>query len=460
MAKIVRDKKFYKNLFLLALPIALQNIITYMVTLADNIMVGSLGETALSGVYMANQVMSFIQMLVIGLGTSCSVLATQYWGKRDTKSIQQIVAIALRFALGIGLVAFTVVFCIPEKVLSIYTNEQDVIAEGVKYIRIICFTYIFFCITNVLIAAMRCVETVKIGMIVSASTLVINVGLNWILIFGKLGAPALGIRGAAIATLSARVVETIIMVVYVTRIDKKLKFKWAELLRNNKVLLKDYIKYGLPIIAGDIIWGLNMSAQGAIIGRLGETAIASVSMSNTIWQIASVAVYGCANATAIIIGKTVGSGDYEKVKDYSKTLQFIFLGLGLISGGLLFLLKDLVLQIYGDMSPETIKMATQMLTVLSVTLVGTAYQMSCLTGIVRAGGATHFVFVNDTIHVWCIVIPSALIAAFVFHAEPWVVFACLKCDQILKCAVAVVKVNRYKWIKQLTHTKPEEVQET
>ena len=455
MARIVRERSFYKNLLMLTLPIALQNIITYLVTLADNIMVGSLGETTLSGVYMANQVMSFIQMLVIGLSTSCTVLATQYWGKRDTKSVCSIAAITLRFAIVIALAAWAVVFFFPGRVVSLFTNEPAVIKEGVVYIRIICFTYIFFVLTNVLIAVMRSVENVRIGMIVSLSTLVVNVSLNWLLIFGHWGFPRLGIRGAAIATLTARIIETLIMIVYVRKIDKKLRFRFRELLSTNRLLRKDYIKYGLPVIAGDVIWGLNTATQGAIIGRLGETAMASVSIAGTIFQIAAVAVYGLAGASAIVIGKTVGSGDYERVKDYSKTLQFVFLGLGLISGGVLYATRGLWLSIYGDMTPETIKMANQLLTVLAVTLVGTAYQMSSLTGIVRAGGATHFVFVNDTIFVWGVVIPSALIAAFVFHAEPWVVYACLKCDQILKCFVAVVKVNRYKWIKQLTREQSE-----
>ena len=450
MAKIVKDKKFYTNLLALTVPIVLQNIITYLVTLADNIMVGSLGETALSGVFMANQVMSFIQMLVIGLSTSCSVLATQYWGKRDTKSVSSIGAIALRFAIGIGLVTWAVVFFFPTQVVSLFTNEAEVIQVGAGYIRIICFTYLFFCVTNVLIAVMRSVENVRIGMIVSLSTLIVNVSLNWLLIFGHWGFPRLGVQGAAIATLTARIVEFLVIVTYVRKVDKKLRFRFSALLRFDKLLRKDYFRYGLPVIAGDIIWGLNTSVQGAIIGRLGETAIASVSIVNTIFQIAAVAVYGVAGAAAIVIGKTVGSGDYEKVKDYSKTLQIVFLIVGVISGATLFLMRPVWLSIYGDMTPETIKMATQLLTVLSITMVGTAYQMSTLTGIVRAGGATHFVFVNDTIFVWGVVIPSALLAAFVFHAQPWVVYACLKCDQILKCIVAVIKVNRYKWIKQLT----------
>ncbi len=454
MAKIVREKSFYKNLLFLMLPIALQNIITYLVTLADNIMVGSLGETALSGVFMANQVMSFIQMLVIGLSTSCSILATQYWGKKDTASVRSIAALTLRFAIGIGVVTWAVVFFFPKQIVSIFTNEADVIRVGAGYIRIICFTYIFFCVTNVLIAVMRSVETVRIGMIVSISTLIVNVSLNWLLIFGHWGFPRLGVQGAAIATLTARIVETIIVTVYVRLIDKKLKFRFHELLRFNKLLRKDYFRYGLPVMAGDMLWGLNNSTQGAIVGRLGETAIASVSVAGTIFQIAAVAVYGLANASAIVIGKTVGSGDYDRVKDYSKTLQFIFLGLGLVSGAALYATRGLWLRIYGDLTEDTIYMTMQLLTVLSITLVGTAYQMSTLTGIVRAGGATHFVLVNDAIFVWLVVIPSALIAAFVFHAEPWVVYACLKCDQILKCIVAVIKVNRYKWIKQLTREAP------
>ena len=331
-----------------------------------------------------------------------------------------------------------------------FTNEAEVIRVGAGYIRIICFTYLFFCVTNVLIAVMRSVENVRIGMIVSLFTLIVNVSLNWLLIFGHWGFPRLGVQGAAIATLTARIVEFLVIVTYVRKVDKKLRFRFSALLRFDKLLRKDYFRYGLPVIAGDIIWGLNTSVQGAIIGRLGETAIASVSIVNTIFQIAAVAVYGVAGAAAIVIGKTVGSGDYEKVKDYSKTLQIVFLIVGVISGATLFLMRPVWLSIYGDMTPETIKMATQLLTVLSITMVGTAYQMSTLTGIVRAGGATHFVFVNDMIFVWGVVIPSALLAAFVFHAQPWVVYACLKCDQILKCIVAVIKVNRYKWIKQLT----------
>ena len=157
-----------------------------------------------------------------------------------------------------------------------------------------------------------------------------------------------------------------------------------------------------------------------------------------------------ASATAIIIGKTVGSGDYEKVKSYAKTLQIVFLGMGLITSGLMYLSHYLVPVLYPDVAKETSELVFQLILVLTVMVFGTSYQMSALTGIVRAGGCTHFVFVNDTIFVFLVLIPSALLAAFVFHAPVWVVFACLKCDQILKCFVAIVKVNRFRWIKNIT----------
>lgn len=444
-----QEKGLYKRVLLLALPMALQNIITYSVGLADNLMVGSLGEFALSGVYVANQLQSILQMLVIGMGAALTILAAQYWGKRDTDSIKGIISIALKFCVAAGLLFLLATLFFPEQLLRMFTGDQEVVKSGLEYMTVIRFTYVFFCITQILIASMRSVQRVKIGMNVSIVTFFVNVSLNWILIFGNLGAPALGIKGAAIATLVARIIETLIMIFYVRIIDDRLRLRLKDLLKTNMALLKDFFKYGFPVILGDVFWGINIAVQGAIIGRLGAIALASVSISNVVFSIMGVAVYGTAGASAVIIGQTVGSGEYEKVKLYAKKLQILFLVIGVFSGIALFIVKDYILQFY-NLSEETMVTATQFLTVLSITMVGTSYQMSSLTGIVRPGGAIHFVLINDLIFVWLVVIPSALIAAFVFHAPPVVVFACLKCDQILKCGVAVVKVNRFKWIKNLT----------
>ena len=447
--EMLPKRNLYKWVLLLALPIALQNIITFSVGLTDNIMVSSLGDLALSGVYIANQIQNILQMLVIGIGAAITVIAVQYWGKKDTESVKMIVGIALKLSIGAGFLFFIATLLFPTQILSLFTNEQTVINEGLKYMVIIRFTYIFFCITQVLIASMRSVERVKIGLYISIVTFIVNISLNWILIFGHFGAPALGIRGSATATLFARILETFIMIYYVRFVDDKLLFKFKDLLRSNYTLVKDFFKYGFPVILGDMFWGINLAVQAAIVGRLGTTALASVSISTVIFSIMGAGVYGTAAASGVIIGKTVGAGDYNLLKQYTKKLQVLFLVLGVISGLALFIAKSYILKLY-NVSGDTIILATQFLTVLSITMVGTSYQMSSLGGIIKAGGSIYFVLINDLIFVWLIVIPSALLAAFVFHASPLIVFICLKSDQILKCGVAVVKVNRYKWMKNLT----------
>jgi Na+-driven multidrug efflux pump len=237
-----QTKGLYKWVLRLAAPIALQNIISYSVSLADNLMVGSLGELALSGVYVAVQLQGILQMLVIGMAAAMSILSTQYWGKKDTDSMKIIIGIALKFSTAAGLLFMLSTLFFPEWILRLFTNDQAVIVEGMKYMKYIRFTYIFFCITQCLIASMRCVERVKIGMYISLVTFCVNVFLNWVLIFGKLGFPALGVEGAAIATLIARMIELPIMIFYVRFVDDRLKMRFKDLLKNNGMLLKDFFK--------------------------------------------------------------------------------------------------------------------------------------------------------------------------------------------------------------------------
>ena len=446
---MVREKAFYKNLALLSLPIAAQNILTFLVGLADNIMVSRLGETAVSGVYVANQLMTLLQMLVTGLSAALLVLAAQYWGKQDVTAVRSIVGIAFRFALGAGILLFAAVSLFPQRVIGLFTDDPAALDAGVQYVRILAFSFIPFCLTNLLLAAMRSVETVRIGTAVALLALVTNVSLNWLLIFGKLGMPRLGLRGAAWATLLSRLCELAVTVVFTAR-EKKLRLRFSDLFTPRSPYTRDFLRYGLPVIAGDLLWGLNMATQGGIVGRLGTVSISAVSIANTVFSVVTVALYGTRDASSIVIGKTVGAGDVPRVKLYARTLQVVYIGLGLCTGARVFASRFVVPFVYSGMGTETIALARQLLSVLSVTVVGTAYQMSVLTGVVRAGGATRFVLCNDMIFVWLVVIPSAMLAAFVFHAPTWIVFACLKCDQILKCAVAAVKVNRFRWIRSLT----------
>lgn len=441
---------FYKSFFKLTAMLAMQNIITFGVNLADNIMLGAYSESALSGSAIVNQIQFLLQMIVMGVGEGIIVLSSQYWGKKDTAQIKKISNIGMRIAVGAGFLLFLIVFIFPHGVLSLLTNEESVIAEGVKYLSIICFSYPLFAVTNILLATLRSVETVRIGFFVSTSTLCINVCLNSLLIYGNLGMPELGIAGAAIATLVSRTVETVIVFIYCRKFDRKIGLRASDFIkRMDKVFFGDYMRVGLPVILSNGIWGIAMAVQTAILGRLGESAIAANSIATTVFQIMTVISYGSSSATAVLVGKTIGNGGLDSVKPYIKPLQLIYIAIGLVTGTALFFSRGIIIDFY-SVSEQTHALAMQFMAVLSVTAIGTSYQVAVLTGIIRGSGETTFVLYNDSIFMWLIVIPSAAVCAFLLKLPPVFVFICLKSDQILKCFVALVKVNMCRWGRELT----------
>lgn len=454
MKKLVtRDRSFYKSLIALAIPISLQNLITFGVNFADNLMIGTLGDAAISGVYMGNQLQTVIQMFIGGVEGAILILAAQYWGKKDTANIKKIIAVGVKFAVAFGLIFTFAAALFPSQIISIFTNDKSVVADGAEYLKIIAFTYIFFSISQVFIASMRSVETAKIGLYISIMALFVNVGLNYLFIFGVEGIiPAMGIKGAAIATLISRILEMTAVLIYVRFIDKKLMLKFHELLKTDRLMLKDFIKYGLPVIGGQVVWSINMMGNSMIMGRYSAGVIAATSIVGMMHNLVYVWMNGLSGAVGIITGKTVGAGKYETMKEYAKTVQIMFLGVGLVSGLAIQLLKNPFISLY-DVSPDAVVYSQQFMNVISITIIGTCYQAACLFGLVKSGGDISFVFKNDTIFVFLVVLPSAIIAKLL-GAPAWVVFACLKCDQILKCFVAVVKINRYDWMKNLTREDP------
>ena len=448
MAVFTKDRSFYRSLVTLAVPISLQNLVTFAVSFADNVMIGSLGDDAISGVYIGGQLQSVLQMFVGGIEGAILILAAQYWGKKDTQSIRKVVSIGIKFALAVGLLSSLVAVLFPQWVIRAFTTEPGVIQEGAAYVQIVGFTYLFFSVSQVMIAAMRSVGTARIGLYISCMALVINVCLNYVFIFGHFGFPAMGVRGAALATLVSRILEMCVGVGYVFFVDKKLRFGLKDLLHTDRQLLRDFIRYGLPVIGGQVVWAINSLANTKILGYYSAGVIAAASITGMLHNLVYVWMNGMSSAVGIITGKTVGAGQYEKMKEYSKTVQMIFLFVGLISGAAVFLARDGFISLY-NASPEAQAYSRQFINVISVTIIGTCYQAACLFGLVKSGGDISFVFKNDTIFVFLVVIPSSLLAMWL-GAPPWVVFACLKCDQILKCFVAIVKINRYNWMKNLT----------
>ncbi|MCQ2456895.1 MAG: MATE family efflux transporter [Clostridia bacterium] len=441
--------------------IAMQNVLIYAVNLADNVMLGKYSELAMSGTALVNQIQFLLQMLIQGTGEGIIVIAARHWGEEDVPSIKRVTSVGMRWALVFSFVMFAGAFFFPDQVLGILTNKEPLIKEAAKYLRIIAFTYPVFAVTNVLLASLRSVETTRIGFWVSLTALFTNISLNYVFIFGKLGIPEMGIRGAAIATLISRVIELVIVVVYTFFADKKIKLKVSDFLKKTGDMPKRFIKTSLPVILSSGSWGIAMGLQTAILGRMEDSVVPANSIAATVFSIVTVFIYGSATAASVALGKMIGRDKKDiseglttheqslaNVKSKAKALQLIFLGLGLVSSLALFLMKGPIIGFY-DIADETKVMADSFMTVLCVTMIGTAYQMPSLSGIIRAGGDTSFVFYNDLIFMWGIVLPASFLSAFVFKLAPVIVFICLKSDQVLKCFVALFKVNRFRWIKDI-----------
>jgi Na+-driven multidrug efflux pump len=282
-------------------------------------------------------------------------------------------------------------------------------------------------------------------------TLCVNISLNYALIFGNFGFPAMGVNGAAIATLTARIAECIVVAVYVFRFDRRIRLAVKDLFRLEKVFVKDLLRYGSPVVAGEIVWAANTFAYTMIVGRFPADTVASFNITGMMNTLAYIWMSGLAAAVGIMTGKKVGAGEtVETIKPYAYRIQRLFVCAGIATGFFVFFTKDILISFY-NISPEAVAGSRRLMTVLSFTVAGTMYQMTSLFGLVKSGGNISFVFKNDTIFVFLVVIPSAVIALNL-NAPVWLVFLCLKSDQILKCCVAVVAVNRFKWIKNLTKT--------
>ena len=437
---MIREKSFYRAFFAMAAILVLQNIITISVNLADNLMLGAFRESALSGAAAVNQVQFVFQQIVFAFGEATVIMATQYFGKRQMKPIPKLSALGMRFAVGTAVFLFFLTSLFPHAVLSVFTTDETIIAEGMNYLRIIRFTYPVFAVTQILLATLRSTGMVSISLIISLVALVTNCGINYTLIYGHFGAPRLGITGAAIGTLTARIVELIVLILYIRKKEKNLSLSWRKYLHLDTGLMKGYVKVMLPVLFTNSMWGFNIAAQNAILGHMTARAIAANSVASTMFLLVKSSAIGAASASAFFVGRTIGEGNMADLKKLARTLQVIFVGIGIFAGMILFLIRIPILSFY-NLEPATKEMANHFLLILAVVVAFMSYQMPVNAGIVKGGGDTMYCMVLDLISIWGIVIPCSFFVAFVLKASPIAVVWMLNADQIFKCVPAFLKVN-------------------
>lgn len=455
----IPDKAFYKLVLALALPIAMQSLITIGVNMLDTIMVGRLGEAELSAVSLANQFISIYHILCMGIGMGASVLVSRYWGMREVDkenampALKKTICIMVRITVSLALAFALVTILIPKYIMGMYTKESEIIMKGIVYFRYSIITFFFLGLVQVCTIVLRCVGAVRIPLFVSMGALVVNLIANYGLIFGKLGLPEMGIAGAALGTLIARIFEASLICGYLFFVDKKIGFRLKDLAMKTRDLLGEYVKICIPVLISDGILALGNNMVAMVIGRLGKSFVAANAITAVTQQMSSVMIQGVCQAGAIVTGRNLGEGNKKKAVKYAYGFLGFGLGLGIISALFITVISGPVIRSY-QVSETTSVMAEQLMLAISLIIVFQSTNSIMTKGVLRGGGDTKMLMLTDNIFLWIISLPLGLLAGFVMKWNPFWIYICLKSDQIVKAVWCVARLRGGKWIKKIRTGNP------
>lgn len=446
-------KEFLKIVFGLAFPIALQNLINTGVTTADVVMLGMVGEDALSSGSLAGQVQFVMSLMIFGMSSGASVLAAQYWGKKEIDTIERIFGMTLCFSTVAGLCFFAAGELLPVRLMHIFSSEPQIIAGGAAYLRIVAFSYPLSAFCTGYLYLMRSVERVKIGTVVFGCSLVLNVVLNRIFIFGFSEIPAMGVEGAALATLMSRCFEFGVVLFYMWRVNRQVRIHLKYFIHLDSLLLKDFLVLAIPVVLNETLWGAGMSANAAVLGQLGSAAAAANSVVRVIRELVMVMSVGLSAATAVLVGKALGSRQMELAKQYAKRMVALSLCVTLVTSTVMFSLRHVV--------ADTLALGEQardylvfMLAVLAVYSLCQSLTCPIIVGVLRGGGDTRFGLILEGSALWLGSVLMGSLGAFVLKLPVKAVFMLLMLDEFIKVPFAVWRFKSEVWLKDLTRENP------
>ena len=443
-----KDKKFLKKAMLIAVPIALQNMLNTITNLIDTMMIGKLGASSIAAVGLANKYFFVFSLFIFGICSGSGILAAQFWGSGDKGNIRKVLGLSSIIAMAGAGLFFIPAFFNPEFVMRIFTTSEVSQEIGAVYLKIACLSYPFICLSNVIVAMLRAVNKVKTPVVTSFVAIIINIVLNYVLIFGHFGAPELGVAGAAIATLSARIVELILLMFAILSKNSIFRAPIREFIGWNKAFLNSFVVNATPVILNEFMWGLGTTLYSVAYGRMGDDAVAAITIATTIQDIVIVLWAGLSAATAVILGNYLGAGKLEKAEDYSLKFFTLSFALSIFAMIFIYIIRGPIISAY-SITPEVADLVKKCIMVFIIYTIPKMHNYILIVGILRSGGDTRMCLFLDTSGVWLIGVPLAFLGALVWKLPIYLVYALVLSEEIYKFIVGTYRYTQKKWLKNI-----------
>lgn len=437
-----------KKILKLTLPIVVQNLLSAAVSSADVIMLNYVGQSAISAVSLAAQYTSILFMVYYGLGTGVTMLCAQYYGKKDFQAIRVIEGIALRFSVSLSVLFAVLVLICPRLLMTLFTNDAELIALGATYLRVMSITYLCWGVTEVYLSVLRSIGRVQISMVLNMLAFGLNVILNAVFIFGLFGAPKLGVLGVAIATAVSRLTELAACIIVSLR-SREIRLNPMYMFIRNKVLLGDFIRLSVPALANDVVWGTAFSMYSVIMGHLGNDAVAANSIVTVVRSFGTTLCFAVASGSSILLGNIIGENRMEDAKICAGKAMKLTILSGAMGGIVILGITPFVLR-FADLTDTAMHYLKYMLLINSYYVMGAAVNTTLIAGVFRAGGDSKFGFICDTIDMWCYAVPLGFLAAFVLKLPVMWVYFLLCTDEFVKWPWVIRRYRSGKWLNNIT----------
>ena len=448
MLSKTKDNELAQQMLHLVVPIAIQQFMLALVSATDALMLGFVDQTSLSAVSLAGQVQFVLNLFVAGIAAGCGIMIAQYWGKRDTASIEKVMPVALYTNLLSGGIFTVLALMIPGGLMHIFTNDPLLIANGASYLRAVALSYVFCGISQIYLILLKNTGHAALSSKISSSAVIINIVLNAILIFGLFGAPRLGIVGAAYATVTARLVE-LVWAYFAVRHAHHVAIHWSGILHTSKILTKDFWYYTTPALGAALVWGIAFVLYSVILGHMGSDAVAANSIASIVKSMVQCVIRGVSAGAGILVGNLLGANELEKAKNYGGRITRISILIGVVTGTILIILSPFVSHV-APMSDTARGYLQFMMVVLGFNLMCQSVNPTVLDGIFCAGGDAKFDMIGNLGAMWCFSVPLGFITAFVFHAPVWLVYIIISLDEIVKLPAVYKHYKKYVWVRNIT----------